>query len=214
MWLTTVSAEFVSSSKQEIQTDPDGFWPEEEGEIITKNWSSFHGLAEICFEGEEDEYYAGQESLPLLEVVVSNEDVELKGPYEAVEKLRDAIMAACTPWIDYAHSGIELIADELAEGNGFAAVRSMGSDIDLSINLEVDEPIEPAKEAILVVLSVSFKDLSFQHLVGLVLRGTFHEWDASDSHGGSGFTADYYDAAGQCYMSFSIYGQGSDIVVH
>lgn len=63
-------------------------------------------------------------------------------------------------------------------------------------------------------MSVSSSEVSFQHILGIVFRGTFLAWEVVEGEGGSGFTTDYYDANGRRYMSFSTYGQGSNIEVY
>ena len=90
----------------------------------------------------------------------------------------------------------------------------MDFDIELSIDVEAEEPVNPVNDPMMVLMSVSLGAVSFQHMLGIVLRGTFHTWKVVEGEGGSGFTTDYYDANGRRYMSFSTYGQGSDIEVH
>ena len=214
MWLAAHSAEFIVSSKQQIKQDPHAFWPEEEGEPIGGSWASYPGNREIYFEGDEEEVYADTEALPHIEVVVTERGPELRAPDEIDEALRRQILSACKPWIEEAGSQVTIISSSFAKGLGVAEVRTMDHDIDLSIVVEAEEPINPAKDCKLVLMSVSSSELSFQHMLGIVVRGTFHTWEVVEGEGGSGFTTDYYDENGRRYMSFSMYGQGSEIEVY
>lgn len=214
MWLVAHSAEFIVSSKDQIKRDPEAFWPEEEGEAIGGSWSSYPGNREIYFDGDEEEAYLDTEDLPHIEVVVTDTGAELRAPDEIDEALRSQILAACKPWIAEAGSQFTTISSAFALGLGVAEVRTMDHDIELSIEVEAEEPIKPAKDCKLVLMSVSSRELSFQHMLGIVLRGTFHTWEVVEGEGGSGFTTDYYDENGRRYMSFSMYGQGSDIEVY
>jgi hypothetical protein len=214
MWLAALSAEFIGSSKEQIRQDPETFWPEEEGEIISSNWASYPGTREIYFEGDESEAYAGTEGLPHIEVLLTERGTEFRGPDEVSEELRNQIMDKCKPWIEEARAGLTAIADELDRGRGIAEIRSMDSDIALSIDLEAKEPVNPVKDSMMVLMSVSFREVVFRHMLGLVFRGTFHKWEIFEGDGGSGFTTDYYDENGHRYMSFSTYGQGSEIEVY
>lgn len=135
-------------------------------------------------------------------------------PDEIVEALRSQILAACKPWIEVAGSQVTTISAAFADGLGIAEVRTMDDDIELSIDVEAEEPVNPAKDCKLVLMSVSSREVSFQHMLGIVLRGNFHTWEVDDGEGSSGFTTHYYDANGRRYMSFSTYGQGSDIEVY
>lgn len=214
MWLAALSAEFIGSSKEQITQDPETFWPEEEGEILSSNWASYPGTREIYFEGDESEAYADTEDLPHIEVLLTERGTEFRGPDEVSEELRNQIMDKCKPWIEEARAGLTAIADEFARGRGIAEIRSMDSDIALSIDLEVKEPINPVKDSMMVLMSVSFREVGFRQMLGLVLRGTFHKWEMLEGDGGSGFTTDYFDENARRYMSFSTYGQGSDIEVY
>lgn len=214
MWLAAHSAEFIVSSKAQIKDDPDAFWPEEEGEAIGRNWSSYPGNREIYFEGDEEEAYIDTERLAQIEVLANETGVEFKAPEQVDEVLQNQIMAACKACIEEAQSQVTTIVAELSRGRGIAEVRTMDFDVELSMDVEADEPVNPVKDCMVVLLSVSSSEVSFQHMLGLVFRGTFHEWEAVDGEGGSGFTTDYFDENGRRYMSFSMYGQGSDIEVY
>lgn len=214
MWLAAHSAEFIVSSKEQIKQDPQAFWPEEEGEPIGRSWASYPGNREIYCEGDEEEVYADTEALPHIEVLVTERGIEFRAPETVDETLRSQIMAACKPWIEEAESQVTTISAEFASGRGIAEVRTMDSDIALSIDVESEESVNPVKDSLLVLMSVSSSEVSFQHMLGIVLRGTFHTWEVVEGEGGSGFTTDYFDANGRRYMSFSMYGQGSDIEVY
>lgn len=214
MWLAAHSAEFIASSKEQIKEDPEAFWPEDEGEAIGGNWASYPGNREICFEGDEEEAYIDTERLAQIEILVNEIGVEFKALEHVDEALRNQIMAACKPWIEEAQSQVTKIIAEFSRGRGIAEVRTMDLDVELSMDIEADEPVNPVKDCMVVLLSVSSSEVSFQHMLGLVFRGTFHKWEAVDGDGGSGFTTNYYDENGRRYMSFSMYGQGSDIEVY
>lgn len=214
MWLTNLSAEFIFSSKEQIKKDPQAFWPDGEGEDISTNWVCYPGNSAIYFEGDEEEVYADTEVLPQINVLVTKSGTEFRAPGEVQKRLRSQIMAACKLSIEVAQAEVTAIAAEFARGRGIAEVRAMGSDISLSINVEAEEPVNPVKDAMMVQMSVSFSGLSFQHMLGVVFRGTFYTWEAVEGQGGSGFTTDYYDADGRPYMSFSTCGQFSDIKVY
>lgn len=214
MWLAAHSAEFISSSKEQIKEDPEAFWPEDEGEAIGENWASYPGNREIYFEGDEEEAYIDTERLAQFEILVNEIVVEFKALEHVDEALRNQIMAACKASIEEAQSQVTKIVAEFSRGRGIAEVRTMDFDVELSMDVEADEPVNPVKDCMVVLLSVSSSEVSFQHMLGLVFRGTFHKWDAVDGEGGSGFTTDYFDENGRRYMSFSMYGQGSDIEVY
>jgi hypothetical protein len=214
MWLAAHSAEFIASSKEQIKEDPEAFWPEDEGEAIGGNWASYPGNREIYFEGDEEEAYIDTERLAQIEVLANETGVEFKAPEQVDEVLQNQIMAACKACIEEAQSQVTTIVAEFSRGRGIAEVRTMDFDVELSMDVEADEPVNPVKDCMVVLLSVSSSEVSFQHMLGLVFRGTFHEWEAVDGEGGSGFTTDYFDENGRRYMSFSMYGQGSDIEVY
>lgn len=214
MWLAAHSAEFIVSSKEQIMEDPDAFWPEEVGEVIGRNWASYPGNREIYFEGDEEEAYIDTERLAQIDILINKTGVEFKALEQVDEALRNQIMAACKPWIEEAQSQVTKIIAEFSRGRGIAEVRTMDLDVELSMDIEADEPVNPVKDCMVVLLSVSSSEVSFQHMLGLVFRGTFHKWEAVDGDGGSGFTTNYYDENGRRYMSFSMYGQGSDIEVY
>ena len=216
MWLAAHSAEFIASSKEQIKEDPEAFWPEDEGEAIGGNWASYPypGTREIYFEGDEEEAYIDTVRLAQVEILVNEIGVEFKALEHVDEALRNQIMAACKASIEEAQSQVTTIAAEFGRGRGIAEVRTMGFDIDLSMDIEAEEPVKPVKDCMLVLLSVSSSEVNFQHMLGLVFRGTFHTWEVSDSMGGGGFTTDYFDENGRRYMSFSTYGQGADIEVY
>jgi hypothetical protein len=214
MWLAALSAEFIDLSKEQIKQDPEAFWPEEDGEAIGGNWASYPGNREIYFEGDEEEVYADTEALPHIEVLVTESGTDFRTPEQFDEALRSQIMDEFKAWIEEAQSQVTTIATEFAGGQGIAEIRSMDFDIALSINVEAEEPVNPVKDAMMVLMSVSFSGVSFQHMLGIVFRGTFYTWEMIESHGGSGFTTDYYDANGRRYMSFSTCGQFSDIKVY
>ena len=123
-------------------------------------------------------------------------------------------MAACKPWIEQAQSDVTVIVSEFARGQGVAQIRTLDLDITLSLNVEAEEPVNPVKDSILVLMSVSFTEVCFRHMLGIVFRGTFYTWRAIEGEGGSGFTTGYYDANGRRYMAFSTYGQGAKIEVY
>lgn len=214
MWLAAHSAEFIASSKEQIKEDPDAFWPEEEGDIIGSNWASYPGHREIYFEGDDEEAYIDIERLAKIEVLVNETSVEFKAPEQIDKALLRQITAECNSWIEEAKSQVTTIAAEFSRSRGIAEVRTMDFDIELSMDVVAEEPVKPVKDCMVVLLSVSSGELSFQHMLGLVFRGTFHAWEAVDGEGGSGFTTYYYDQNGRLYMSFSMYGQGSDIEVY
>ena len=214
MWLAAHSAEFIVSSKEQIMEDPDAFWPEEVGEVIGRNWASYPGNREIYFEGDEEEAYIDTERLAQIDILINKTGVEFKALEQVDEALRNQIMAACKPWIEEAQSQVTKIIAEFSRGRGIAEVRTMDLDVELSMDIEADEPVNPVKDCMVVLLSVSSSEVSFQHMLGLVFRGTFHKWEAVDGDGGSGFTTNYYDENGRRYMSFSMYGQGSDIEIY
>lgn len=214
LWLAAHSAEFIASSKEQIKQDPDLFWPQEEGETIGHNWASYPTNREIYFESDEEATYLDAEALPHIEVLVTKAGTEFKAPEEIDEALRSQIMAACKPWIDEAQSQVTAVTSEFARGRGIAEIRTMDLDIALSVDVEVEEPVNPATDCKLVLMSVSSGEVSFQHMLGIVLRGTFHTWEVEDGIGGGGFTTNYFDANGHRYMSFSMYGHGSDIEVN
>lgn len=214
MWLAAHSAEFIASSKKQIKEDPEAFWPEEEGEVIGSNWASYPGNREMYFDGDEEEAYIDTELLAKIEILVNETGVEFKTLEQVDEALRNQIMAACKAWIEEAQSQLTTIAAELSRGRGLAEVRTMDFDVELSMDVEAEEPVNPVKDCMVVLLSVSSSEVALQHMLGLVFRGAFHKWEAVDGEGGSGFTTDYYDENGRRYMSFSMYGQGSDIEVY
>lgn len=139
---------------------------------------------------------------------------ELTVPAALDDSLKRQIMASCKPWIERAQSDVTAIAAEFSKGQGMAEIRTLDLDIALSLDVEAEEPVNPAKDCILVLMSVSFSEVCFQHMLGAVFRGIFYTWEVIEGQGGSGFTTDYYDANGRRYMSFSTYGQGSDIKVY
>jgi hypothetical protein len=214
MWLANLSAEFIYSSKEQIKQDPQAFWPDGEGEDISTNWVSYPGNSAIYFEGDEEEVYADTEVLPQINVLVTKSGTEFRVPEEVQKRLRSQIMAACKVSIEVAQSEVAASGAEFAGGRGIAKVRAMDTDIALSINVEAEEPVNPVKDAMMVLMSVSFSGVSFQHMLGIVFRGTFYTWEVIEGQGGSGFTTDYYDANGRRYMSFSTYGQGAKIEVY
>jgi hypothetical protein len=214
MWLAAHSAEFIVSSKEQIKQDPDSFWPEEAGEAIGDHWASYPGYGEISFEGDEEAAYLDPEHLPQIEVMVTERGIEFAAPEDVDEALRSQIVAASKRWIEEAQSQVTIVASEFARGRGIAAIRTMDLDIALSVDVEAEEPVNPAKDFKLVLMSVSFLEVRFQHMLGVVLRGTFHRWEVDDDEGGGGFTTNYYDANGRRYVSFSMYGQGANIEVY
>jgi hypothetical protein len=214
MWLAAHSAEFIISSKEQVAEDPEAFWPEEVGEPIGRNWASYPGNREIFFEGDDEEAYIETEDLAQIEILINETGVEFKATRKVDEALQSHIITACMTWIEEAQSQVTTIAAEFASGRGIAEVRTMDLDVELSMDFDAEDPIRPVKDCMLVLLSVSFSEVSFQHMLGLVFRGTFHTWEAVEGDGGSGFTTNYYDENGRRYMSFSMYGQGSDIEVY
>lgn len=214
MWLAAHSAEFIISSKEQVAEDPEAFWPEEVGEPIGRNWASYPGNREIFFEGDDEEAYIETEDLAQIEILINETGVEFKATRQVDEALQSHIITACTTWIEEAQSQVTTIAAEFASGRGIAEVRTMDLDVELSMDFDAEDPVRPVKDCMLVLLSVSFSEVSFQHMLGLVFRGTFHTWEAVEGDGGSGFTTNYYDENGRRYMSFSMYGQGSDIEVY
>jgi E3 ubiquitin-protein ligase DOA10 len=214
MWLAVHSAEFIVSSKEQIKEDPDAFWPEEEGEAIGGNWATYPENREVFFEGDEEEAYIDTDQLAQIEILVDEASVEFKAPEQVDEALRNQIMAACNAWIEEAQSQVTTIAAEFSRGRGLAEVRTMDFDVELSMDVEAEEPVNPVKDCMVVLLSVSSSEVSFQHMLGLVFRGAFHKWEAVYGEGGSGFTTSFYDENGRRYMSFSMYGQGSEIEVY
>lgn len=214
MWLETLSREFIISSKEHIKQDPETFWPDEEGEKISRDWASYPGNPEICFEGDGEEVYACTEDLPKIEILVTERGTEFTVPAALDEPLKSQIMAACKLWIERAQSDVTAIAAEFSNGLGMAEIRTLDLDIALSLDVEAEEPVNPAKDCILVLMSVSFREVCFQHMLGVVFRGIFYTWEVIEGDGGSGFTTDYYDANGRRYMSFLTCGQFSDIKVY
>lgn len=214
MWLANLSAEFIYSSKEQIKQDPQIFWPEGECGDISTNWVIYPENSTIYFNGDEEEVDADTEALPQINVLVTKSGTAFRAPEEVQEKLRGQIMAACERLIEVAQSEVTAIATEFAGGRGIAEVRAMDTDIVLSINVEAEEPVNPVNDAMMVLMSVSFSGVSFQHMLGVVFRGTFYTWEVIEGQGGSGFSTDYYDANGRRYMSFSTCGPFSDIKVY
>jgi hypothetical protein len=97
MWLAAHSAEFIVSSKDQLNGDPEAFWPEEEGEAIGGNWASYPGYGDMFFEGDEEAAYLDPEHLHQIEVVVTERGIEFTAPEEVDEALRSHIVAACKP---------------------------------------------------------------------------------------------------------------------
>jgi hypothetical protein len=165
MWLAAHSAEFIVSSKEQIKQDPEAFWPEEEGEAIGGNWASYPGNREIYFEGDAEEVYIDIEALPHIEVLVTERGTDSRAPEAIDEALRSQIMGECKAWIEEAQSQVTTIATEFAGGRGIAEIRSMDFDIALSIDVEAEEPVNPVKDPMMVLMSVSLGAVSFQHML-------------------------------------------------
>jgi hypothetical protein len=60
---------------------------------------------------------------------------------------------------------VTTIATEFAGGRGIAEIRSMDFDIALSIDVEAEEPVNPVKDPMMVLMSVSLGAVSFQHML-------------------------------------------------